>query len=711
MKSLPSLAFFGFAVQMSAQVSVLTWHNDNFRTGQNLQETILTPANVNPTTFGLLATLTVDGKVDAEPLYVPRVAIPNQGTHNVLYVATENDSLYAFDADNYAQLLHVSLIPSTEVPAVNGCNQVVPEIGVTATPVIDLQAGAHGIIFVVTQSQDKSNNAHNRIHALDLPSLTELSYSPVQISATYPGNGVENTFNQSEHVERPALALSSGVVYTSWGSHCDGGNYAGWVIGYSETSLTQTGVLNVVPNLVTNPPDGQAQGRGGIWSAGSGPAVDANGNLFVLLGNGIFDTNLNGSGFPVTGDYGNSMIKISTSGSLTVSDYFTMDNSTSESNGDTDFGSAGLMLLPPLNNSQGNSVSLAVGAGKDHNIYVLNQANLGKFNPSSDLIYQQLTGALPGGTWSSPAWFNGSLYYAGSGDYLRQFTFSNGQFALAGHSTEQFAFPGGTPSISANGSSNGIVWAMQNLNPAVLHAYSASSFPTELYNSNQAANNRDHFGAGNKYIASMIANGKVYVGTTTGVGVFGLLAPPSYVLTTAVSPSGSGTVTPTSGGSYPSGTVVNLEAISQPGYSFVNWTGTVADANSAATTVTMSSAESVTANFVAGAPSLGGTITGKSGPANARAWAFSITDSGTGAANATELSSFTLTQVGGAACTPVIPALPIAVGNIAPGGSGAVTVTIDFSSCAFNARFTLNAGITANAGAATGSIVRTNQFQ
>src|ERR1700722_16021603 len=497
-----------------SQPNVLTWHNDSGRTGQNLQETFLTPANVNSTTFGRLATLTVDGKVDAQPLYVPGLSIPNQGVHNVLYVATEHGSLYAFDADTFVQLMKVSLLAVNETSASVSCTQVTPEIGITGTPAIDLQAGPHGMIFVVTQSQDASKNFHHRLHALDLPTLTEQLGGPVNIAATYPGSGAENTFNSTEHVARPALLILNGVVFTSWGSHCDSGNYAGWILSYNETTLSQVGVLNVVPN----------GGEGGIWSAGSGPAADPNGNIYALIGNGTFDTTLNTSGFPTKGDYGNSMVKVSASGALSVVDYFTMSNTVSESNGDTDFGSAGLMLLPPLDNGKGTgtNVSLAVGAGKDSNIYVVDQTNLGKFNTNADSIYQQLSGALPGGTWSSPAWFNGNLYYAAQGDNLRQFAFTNGAFSLAARSTAAFPFPGSTPSISANGTSNGIVWAMQNSNPAILHAYNAASFPTELYNSNQAPNSRDHFGVGNKYIVPTVVNGKVYVGTTTGVGVFGL---------------------------------------------------------------------------------------------------------------------------------------------------------------------------------------------
>src|SRR5580698_6940571 len=301
-----ALATVLLIVTLRAQPSVLTWHNDSSRTGQNLAETILTPANVNSTTFGRLATLTVDGKVDAQPLYVPGVTVPNQGVHNVLYVATENASLYAFDADNFAQLLKVSLLASGETPASVSCTQVTPEIGITGTPAIDLQAGPHGMIFLVTQSQDASKNFHHRLHALDLPTLTEQLGGPVNITATYPGAGAENTFNPTEHVARPALLISNGVVYTSWGSHCDAGSYAGWILSYDAGTLAPVGVLNLVPN----------GNDGGIWAAGSGPAADANGNVFLLTGNGTFDAALTSSGFPSQGDFGNAFVKIPTSGAL-----------------------------------------------------------------------------------------------------------------------------------------------------------------------------------------------------------------------------------------------------------------------------------------------------------------------------------------------------------------------------------------------------------
>jgi hypothetical protein len=506
--------FIASACALHGQASVLTWHNDNARTGQNLQETVLTPANVKSATFGRLATISVDGKVDAQPLYVQALGIPSQGVHNVLYVATEHDSLYAFDADTFAQLLHVSLLGANETPSDDrGCGQVTPEIGITATPAIDLQTGPHGTIYVISMTKDATAKYHHRLHALDITTLTEQFSGPVEIQATFPGAGAENTFVPAVHKERPGLLISGGLVYTTWGSHCDAGGYAGWVLSYNKTSLAQVGVLNLEPN----------GGDGGIWSAGSGPAVDSNGNVYLLTGNGTFDTTLNTAGFPSRGDFGNAFVKVSTAGALSVSDYFTMTNTVSESGADTDLGSAGLMLLPPLNNAQGQPVSLAVGAGKDHNIYIVNQTGMGGFNPNMDSIYQMLSNALPGGTWSSPAWFNGNLYYGGVGDTLKAFAFAGGTFALASHSANAFGFPGTTPSVSANGTSNGIVWAVDNQSTAVLHAYDATNVATELYNSNQAGT-RDQFGAGNKFIAPTIVHGKVYVGTTNGVGVFGLLA-------------------------------------------------------------------------------------------------------------------------------------------------------------------------------------------
>lgn len=504
-----------FPLFLSAQPSVLTWHNDNARTGQNLQETTLTPSNVNASMFGKLFVIQADGKVDAQPLYVPALAIPQKGTRNVLFVATEHDSAYAFDADTGEQLWHVSLPGANETPSDDrGCFQVTPEIGVTATPVIDPQRGPHGTIYLIAMSKDGAGAYHHRLHALDLTTGNEQFGGPVEVQATYASSGVEGsgsklTFDPKVHKHRAALLLANGKLYTSWGSHCDNGRYTGWIITYDPSTLQQTGVLNVAPNGF----------EAGIWASGAGPAADDAGNLFVAAGNGTFDTTLNTDGFPSNGDFGNAFLKLT--GSLAVTDYFTMSNTVSESNADLDLGSGGFILLPPLADVQGNSRSLAVGGGKDGTIYVVDRDNLGKFSPARNADYQQLPATA---VFSTPAWFNGTLYYGTVGSTLRAVRFQNGMFgpSPSSQSATVFPYPGTTPSISANGSSNGIVWAFENSSTAVLHAYDAADLTRELYNSNQAANNRDHFGEGNKFIVPTIANGKVYIGTTSGVGVFGL---------------------------------------------------------------------------------------------------------------------------------------------------------------------------------------------
>jgi len=504
------------AVQANT-VNVLTYHNDVARTGQNLSEGTLTTANVKFANFGMVGNLSVDAGVDAEPLYVSNLTLGG-GVHNVVYVVTENDSVYAFDADTFAQLWHVSVLGANETASDNrGCAQVSPIIGITATPVIDLSAGTHGEIFLVAMSLDNGGNYHQRLHALDLSTGGETGGSPVTIQATFPTTNGTTTFDPKQYKDRAALLLVNGVIYTTWASHCDDGPYTGWIMGYNEATLAQSGVLDVTPN----------GGDGAIWMAGDGPAADSSGNIYFLDGNGTFDDTLNSNGFPEHGDYGNAFIKISTAGnSLSVADYFTMFNTDSESDSDEDLGSGGEMLLPDLQDGQNNTWQLAVGAGKDGHIYVANRNLMGKFNTNNDsAIYQEIdSNGLGGGVWSMPAYFNSVVYYGAVGDHLRAFSIANAKLSTPASSlsSESFGYPGTTPSISANGSASGIVWAVENNGGGVLHAYDATNLGTELYNSNQAANNRDHF-ADNKFITPMIANGKVYVGTPNGVAVFGLL--------------------------------------------------------------------------------------------------------------------------------------------------------------------------------------------
>jgi outer membrane protein assembly factor BamB len=503
-----------------AGTDVLTYKNDLSRTGLNPTESLLTPANVSSATFGLLRNLAVDGKVDAQPLYVSQLSISGSN-HNVVFAATEHDSVYAFDADTGSLLWRVTLLASGETLSdTHGCSQVTPELGITATPVIDRAAGAHGTLYVVAMSKDAASNYHQRLHALDLASGAELLNGPVEISATYPtSGGGMSAFLPGQYEERAALLLLNGTLYTSWTSHCDISPYFGWVIAYSQSSLARTAVLNVAPN---------SGGAGpAIWMSGGGPAADSAGNIYLLTANGVFETSLDANGFPNLQDYGNSFLKLSTAGgSLSVADYFTMFNEVAESGADQDLGSGGELLLPDLTDSTKTVRHLAIGAGKDGNIYLVNRDSMGKFNSANNSqVWQQLSGALPGGIWSTPAYFNGTVYFGEVGDTLKAFAISNAQLAAApqSQSATQFAYPGTAPCVSANGTANAIVWAHENSSPAVLHAYDAANLGRELYNSNQAAGTRDQFGVGNKFITPTVADGKVFVGTTASVAVFGLL--------------------------------------------------------------------------------------------------------------------------------------------------------------------------------------------
>ncbi|TLZ20830.1 MAG: pyrrolo-quinoline quinone [Gammaproteobacteria bacterium] len=504
------------------RTDVVTYKNDLARTGQNLTETVLTHANVSAAGFGLLRFLATDGKVDAQPLYLSGLTVQG-ATHNVVFVATENDSVYAFDADSGSTLWRASLLGSGETPSgPHGCDQVVPVIGITSTPVIDRAAGAHGALYAVAMSN--AGGDHQRLHALDVATGAELFGGPREITAVYPApGGGTRTFDPGQYEERAALLLSQGTIYTSWTSHCDSAPYTGWIIAYGQTSLAQTAVLNVAPNASGS---GFASAGPAIWMSGGGPAADTSGNVYLLTGNGAFETALDGNGFPSGGDYGNSFLKLATSGgALAVADYFTMSDEVGESAADLDLGSGGAMLLPDLTDSSGTARHLMVGAGKDGNLYVVNRDSMGRFSPGGNNVWQELTGVLRGGIWSTPAWFNGALYYGPSGGSLLAFTAAAARFpeSASSRSSASFPYPGSAPAVSANGSANGILWAHENASPAVLHAFDAGNLAHELYNSSQAANGRDHFGAGNKFITPMIADGKVFVGAQTGVAVFGLL--------------------------------------------------------------------------------------------------------------------------------------------------------------------------------------------
>jgi hypothetical protein len=502
-----------------SSTDVTTYHYDNLRTGQNTHETVLTHANVNSSSFGLLGAFPVDGHVDAQPLYLSSVAIPGQGTKNVLYVVTEHDSVYAFDADSVSgtsatTLWHSSVLATGETSSDDrNCGQVTPEIGITSTPVIDRTRNA---LYLVAVSKTSGGSYIHRVHALDLTTGAELFGGPTTITATFPGTGANSSngnvvFDPSQYNERPGLLQVGGTIFTTWGSHCDAGPYSSWVMAYSADTLHQSGVINMVPN----------GNEGGIWMAGAAPGADASGNIYFIIGNGDFGTTLDSNGFPANKNCGNCFAKISSTLPLALTDYFTPENTVQESDADTDFGSGGPLLLPDVVDANGLTRHLAVGAGKDSIIYVVDRDNMGKFNSSQDNIYQQISGALSGGVWSKPSYFNGAVYYGAVGDSIKAFPVTGGKLATtaSSKSSHTFGYPGATPVISANGTTDGIVWVVENSNNGVLHAYDATNLATELYNSTQGSNGQ--FSA-NKFITPMVTNGKVYVGTQNSVVAFGL---------------------------------------------------------------------------------------------------------------------------------------------------------------------------------------------
>jgi hypothetical protein len=520
-------------------INVLTYHYDLSRTGADLNETTLTPANVNSTTFGKLFVDPVDGKVNAQPLYVANLAIPGKGTHNVLFVATEHDTIYALDADHFTgingtPLWKVSLLGTGEVPSDNrGCGQITPEIGITATPVIDLSTDTMYVVAMSKLVSGSTTTYFQRLHALDITTGAEKFGGPVTITASAPGTGDGGstvTFQAANQVNRPGLLLLNNVVYTFWGSHCDAGVYYGWIIAYDATTLKQLSVFNVDPNLQ----------KGSVWASGVAPAAGSAGNIFLMTGNGGFDANTGGP------DYGDTFLRLSTSSGLKVAGFFTPDNQQFLNQNDLDLGSGGVLLLPSNVGSSAHRY-LAIGAGKGATIYLIDRVNPGGFDPNTDHVVQELTSVI-NKEYGAPAYFNGTVYIGSVSDPLMAFSISNAVLSTSptSQTSTVFGYPGTTPSISANGTTNGIVWAAENGNVAVLHAFDATDLSKELYNSNQAANNRDHFGMGNKFITPVIANGKVYVGTTTGVAVFGLLpaarnqSQPAEQAATDTPPAGNG---------------------------------------------------------------------------------------------------------------------------------------------------------------------------
>ena len=545
----------------AAQTPVWTYHNNNFRTGANTSETVLTPANVNSTTFGKLYTYPVDGYVYAQPLYVPNVAIPGRGLHNVFFVATEHDSVYALDADSAGAAGGVLWQTSLGVSAVttvtgvftnrnfgtryngNAYTDITPEVGITATPVIDTNTGTLYVDAFTGEIGGGVTNYIHRLHALNIATGAEQSNSPVVVTASVAGTGVDSvggrvTFNAKQENARVALTLAGGTVYLTFTSYADTDPYHGWIIGYNAATLAPLTnyVFNTTPNSTTAL-YGSNAGEGGIWMGGNGLGVDANTNLYFFVGNGIFNVT-NSSGKT---EFGDSVIKLSTVNGLALADYFTPYNQLTLAANDTDLGSGGMVLLP---DQPGPNPHVLLGAGKAGVIYTINRdqftTNNNHYNASTafDYVLQSTSGRVTA-SFGTPAYFNGRIYNASSGDYLKALTISNGLITSATTMTNAartFGFPGATVSLSANGTNNGIVWAIQKASPALLVACNATNFTTELYNSGQAAGSRDVPGNGVKFAAPTVADGKVIIGNIGSVSVYGLLAgtlafdAPSYAI-------------------------------------------------------------------------------------------------------------------------------------------------------------------------------------
>ncbi len=544
----------------NAKPNVLTYHYDNTRQGQNTNEFLLTPANVNQNTFGKLFTYPVDGYVYAQPLIMNGINIPGKGVRNVVFVTTMHDSVYAFDADsngdaNGGLLWHTNLGISSPSPIAefgtryhtSGNLDVVPEEGMTGTPVIDPLSGTLYLdAFTREVVAGVSTNYFHRIHALNITNGTEQPYSPIAVAASVPGRGVtgnnytetENgtiVFSAVQHCQRPAMTLAGGILYVCYGSHDDTDPYHGWVMAYNPTNLALVSVFNTTPNA-SRSAFGSNAGEGAIWMSGNGLCVDANTNLYFMTGNGSFSQNTNG------GDYSDSFVKLSTiSNQLAVADYFTPNNQAALESADSDLGSGGALLLP---DSVGSATHphLIVGAGKEGKIYLVDRDNMGHFNSGNDSqIIQSLANAV-GGCWCSPAYWNNYIFYQGNGDVMKAFLITNGVIAATptSKSATSFGFPGATPTISAYGTNNGIAWIIDptpylSSGPAVLHAYNATNLAIELYNSSMNLA-RDNPGGAVKMVPPLIAGGKVYVGAEYAVSVFGnafFLAKPT------ISPNGS----------------------------------------------------------------------------------------------------------------------------------------------------------------------------
>jgi hypothetical protein len=535
------------SVAVTDLAGVFTYHNDLSRDGANTKEYGLSSVTLTTSTFGKLFACPVDGAVYTQPLWVPGLSIGG-GIHNVIFVATQHDSLFAFDADanpcvKYWQanlldaLLHGGTAGEVPVPCQIGVapfycqvgagdGDIQPEIGVTGTPVID---PATNTIYVVSKSENTTTGAfYQRLHALDLETGEIEKFSgPELIAASVPGVGDGSSggmvaFDPRNENQRSGLTLASGVVYLTWSAHEDETPYHGWVIGYSAGDVhTQVSVYNTTPN----------GGLGGIWAGGGAPAVDSSGAIYVSTGNGVFDANKT---IAPMNDFGDSILRLDPSTGLTLTDWFTPDDQQTLADNDTDLGSGAVVLLP--DQSTGPVLRLLAEVGKEGVVYLIDRDNMGHFQAANNSQIVQSFSGPSSGMWGAPAFWQNGLYVGGQSDSLKQFTFdpSTGMFnpVPSSQSVQVFGYPGDSPSVSSQGSSNGIVWAIDasqygppapGPGPAILHAYNAGNLSVEYWDSTMAAGNRDQAGNAVKFVPPTIANGKVYISTRTEVDIYGFL--------------------------------------------------------------------------------------------------------------------------------------------------------------------------------------------
>jgi hypothetical protein len=499
------LALCFVSLTAAAQVNVTTYHNDISRTGQNTQETTLTPSNVNSTKFAPMFVIQVDGQVYAQPLVLSNVNLGSQGTHNVVYIATENDSVYAADANNGTIYWHVSL----GTPASNtqvGCSDISPEYGITSTPVIDTTTTPPRLYVVALTMGD--GDPLYQLHALNVETGADIFGLPTTIGPSLDGISFDSA---NQHI-RPALLLENEHIIIGSGSHCDNPGWYGWVMSYSTSTLQQEAAF------ITEPTGNKA----GVWMSGGGPAADASGNIYFATGN---------SAYFLEPNYGDAIVKLSPPATpWPVADYFSPSAGDLMGNTDNDVGSGGVLLIP--------GTSLLVQAGKEGVMYLVNTTtgDMGKYcgyENCPDDIVQEIDGQDVG-VWGSPAYWNDNVYFGSANqtptaDSMKAFSFNaNGSGKLSTSPTsvtpEAYAWPTPIPSVSSNGTADGIVWAL-DFSKGFLRAYNAANLGSEIYDGVLGANYTV------KFAVPTIANGMVYTGTANNVTAFGLPPVPTWVWT------------------------------------------------------------------------------------------------------------------------------------------------------------------------------------